>query len=191
MRTVKRVRAVMLVLLCAGIIAGCAVPASWVHRPNAAPSDAEVADADRCEADARLTARPWRALPSVVGWLALDLAILAAEIVGVPAAREAAIGLGAVALVLLVVEAERVGDPAARQPDAEGIAPAWNAGALVSGRRSGWVMDPSGCCRRQVGQVQCFPHKMHPGRPGEQAEGSGGRGAEPGGVGPDANPAEV
>jgi len=95
MRTAGWPRPVLVVVLFMGIVAGCAAPASWVQRPIAEPPDAGAADAERCEADARVIARPWRASPSVAGWLALDLALLAAEILNATPTKEVAIALGA------------------------------------------------------------------------------------------------
>jgi hypothetical protein len=98
MRTAGWPRPVLVVVLFMGIVAGCAAPASWVHRPIAEPPDAGAADAERCEADARVIARPWRASPSVAGWLALDLSLLAAEILSATPTKEVAIALGATTL---------------------------------------------------------------------------------------------
>ena len=119
MRTAGRHRRLAAVLLCAVIVAGCAAPAPWAQRPIAAPTDAEAADAERCEADARATARPWRVSPWFAGWLAVDLVLLAAEILSGTPTKEVAIALGATSLVVLLVEAERWDEPTGRQPYAE------------------------------------------------------------------------
>jgi len=153
MRTAGWFRPAVMAVLFIGIVAGCAGPASWVHRPIAEPPDAGAADAERCEADARVIARPWRASPSVAGWLALDLALLAAEILSATPTKEVAIALGATTLVLLIVEAERWDEPATRQQYVEAYHTCMERRGYRFGPESGMA----------EGRAMAFPRSGRPG----------------------------
>ena len=89
--------------------------------------------------------------PAFAGWLAVDLVLLAAEILSGTPTKEVAIALGATTLVLLLVEAERWDEPTARQPYVEVYRACMEQRGYRFESEPEWPRDLLGCFPCQAG----------------------------------------